>query len=400
MAATDNVLIIGAFDRYNYGDLLFPIIIEKQLETYGRDFNAQFFGIVKSDLRAVGGKPTGSIQQFYQACDTAEGHTSVIVAGGEAVAVTWNSLLLALSGLFKRTHRFHHRLGRVIDINALAKRVLGGKTELPFVLTKTAFKHVDQVIFNSLGGSELDPEIFSRYPNLAQQLKQVDYFAVRDRATQDRLQSYGIPTQLYPDSAILMSKFFPRKKLVDRTSPAVRTYVAANRGRYIFFQVKYNHAKKKERLIASQLDRVAAADDLSLCFCPIGKALNHDDQIALRRIAPYLKNKPAVFDTVSIWDIMYLIANARVYTGTSLHGAITAMSYAVPYVGLEVTKLNSYLNTWGIDGLDRIVALSELADGVQRAIHTDQLALDQSRTAQLEAAEASFFHIQKKVFSV
>lgn len=397
MATNNKVLIIGAFDRYNYGDLLFPLIIEKQLATYGRDFDAHYYGMVNSDLRALGGKPTADIRAFYQACDTPGSHTSIIVAGGEAVAVTWNSLLLALNGLFKRTHRFHGRVGKVIDLNAFARWVLGGKTELPFVFTTADFAHVNQVVFNSLGGSELNTTLFSRFPQLADRLRRVDYFAVRDRATEVALAAQDIPTQLFPDSAILMAKFFPREVLADRVSRAVATYVDKNRGQYVFFQAKDNHSRKKERLIASQLDQLTTHTCCSICFCPIGKALNHDDHIALQRIAPYLTTKPAIFDDVSIWDIMYLIANAKVYAGTSLHGAITAMSYAVPYVGIEVVKLNSYLKTWGIDGLNRAVPFSELCDQAQTAMQADPRALRLSADRQREQAELSFEAIQKRV---
>ncbi len=398
MATKNNILIIGAFDRYNYGDLLFPLVIEEQLKTYHQDFEASYFGVVRSDLSALGGKPTEDIQAFYRRCNENMGYTSIIVAGGEAVAVTWNSLLLALNTSFKRTHRFHHRINKVVDLNHIAKRLLGGKTDLPFVFTKSDFKHVDQVIFNSLGGSELDTSIFDRFPNLRDKLRHVDYFAVRDRATQDNLASQQIQTNLYPDSAVLMSKFYPNELLVGRVSAETRAYVAEKKGKYVFFQIKNNHAKSRYELIAKQLNRIAEHPDTHLCFCPIGKAINHDDHVALQRIAPLLQKAPAVFDEVNIWDIMYLIANARVYIGTSLHGAITAMSYAVPYVGVAVVKLDSYLKTWGIAGLDHKVALDELHEGFLNAINADQSALGQSREKQLRAAEESFSNIQQLVF--
>ncbi|MBK1439131.1 polysaccharide pyruvyl transferase family protein [Parapedobacter sp. ISTM3] len=395
---TNNILIIGAFDRYNYGDLLFPLVIEAQLKTYGQPFEASYFGIVKSDLSALGGKPTEDIRAFYRKCEEGTGHTSVIVAGGEAVAVTWSSLLLALSSLFKRTHRFHNRINKVIDLNAFAKRALHGKTALPFVFTKADFKGIDRVIFNSLGGSELNPAIFDQVPDLRDKLRQIDYFAVRDEATQRNLALQHVQTQLYPDSAILMSTFYPSTVLAKQVSPAVSQYVAENKGTYVFFQVKNNHAKNKEQRIAQQLDLIAAHSGSPLCFCPIGKALNHDDHLALGRITPLLNHPCTLFDEVSIWDIMYLIANARVYIGTSLHGAITAMSYAVPYVGVAVPKLNSYLQTWGVAGINRTVALDGLYEGFQRAVGTDRAALNQSRERQLAAAEASFSHIRQLVF--
>ncbi|MFC3198041.1 polysaccharide pyruvyl transferase family protein [Parapedobacter deserti] len=398
MTEQNNILIIGAFDRYNYGDLLFPLVIEAQLSTYGRPYEVSYFGIISSDLSALGGKPTADIRAFYRRCDESTGHTSIVVAGGEAVAVTWSSLLLALNKTFKRTHRFHHHLNKIVDLNAFARRMLHGRTALPFVFTNSDFPRINRVIFNSLGGSELDPSIFSRYPALQDKLRQVDYFAVRDNATQLNLANQDIKTLLYPDSAILMSKFFPNAVLIERVSPAVRNYVAEKQGTYVFFQIKNNHAKNNENRIAQQLNAIAQESGMHLCLCPIGKALNHDDHLALQRIAPLLAHPCTVFDDVSIWDIMYLIANAGVYIGTSLHGAITAMSYAVPYVGVAVPKLNSYLQTWGVAGINGIVALDGISEGFRQALRVDRTALHQSKEKQLKAAEESFQQISQLVF--
>jgi len=399
LATENHIFIIGAFDRFNYGDLLFPLVIDAQLATYGQPFHTRYFGVIESDLSAFGGRPTDDIKAFYQACRESTGHTSIIVAGGEAVAVTWSSLLLALSRSFKRTHRFHHHLNRWMDLNKFAKRRLHGETELPFVFTASDFTGIDRVIFNSLGGSEIDPAIFDRYSELRDKLRGVDYFAVRDQATQQHLAKQGIQTHLYPDSAILMSNFYPSALLAERVSPEIAGYVAENRHRYVFFQVKNNHAKANEQRIAKQLDAISAQTGLQICLCPIGKALNHDDHLALKRIAPLLARPARLVDKVTIWDIMYLIANARVYVGTSLHGAITAMSYAVPYVGVVVPKLHSYLKTWGVDKINHTVSLDGIYEGVNHALAVGQPALQRSRDEQLKAAETSFSHIRRLVFS-
>src|SRR5690606_38959774 len=169
--------------------------------------------------------------------------------------------------------------------------------------------------------------------------------------------------------------------------------------RYIFFQVKNNHAKTNEQCIAKQLDSIASQTGLHICLCPIGKSLNHDDHLAQKRIAPLLTRPPCLVDKETIWDIMYLIANARVYVGTSLHGAITAMSYAVRYVGVAVPKLHSYLQAWGVDHINHRGTLSEIYEGVNRALAVGQLVLQRSRDEQLNAAEASFSHIRQLVFS-
>lgn len=393
----NHILIIGAFDRYNYGDLLFPLIIEQQLQTYEQSFIASYYGIVESDLSSVGGKPTQDISSFYQRCSKREGHTSVIVAGGEAVGVTWSSLLLSLNPLYKKTHRFHQRINHIIDLNAIAKWWLHGKTDLPFVFTSSDFVGVDHVVFNSLGGSELQPSIFQQYPHLVSKLRQIDYFAVRDNASQQVLAKVEVPVHLYPDSAILMSKFFPVTELERRVSNAVREFVGQHQGRYVFFQIKNNHAKQHEQILAAQLDAVARHSGLHLCLCPIGKALNHDDHLALGRIAPLLNARYTLFNHVTIWDIMFLIAQSGTYIGTSLHGAITAMSYAVPYVGLAVPKLDSYLNTWGVAPLNHTWPIDAVYSGFLHTLETDRDALEESRARQLAAAEESFSTIRQLV---
>lgn len=385
------VLVIGAFDRYNYGDLLFPIVIEQQLKSYGYPIAFRYYGIVESDLSALGGKPTESIQNFYERCDDIHaGKVSVIVAGGEAVAVTWNSLLVALNKYFRLTRRYQHHINRIIDLNKVAKSLLKGRTNFPFVINSSDFKAVDHVLLNSLGGSEIDPALFAEQAELKQKLQKVDYFAVRDSTTRHNLSHVGIDSQLFPDSAILMSKFFPIEVLHNKVSGEVKRYVAQAAKNYVFFQTNFNHAKGNEQLIANQLDTLKADYGTSICLCPIGRALNHDDHEALEAIKPLLKDEPAYFGDSHIWDVMYLIANAACYIGTSLHGAITAMSYAVPYVGLRVKKLDSYLHTWGVAAINHVVGLDEINKQFAKAREVPQSELKRTLDIQLKESEKSF----------
>lgn len=82
-------------------------------------------------------------------------------------------------------------------------------------------------------------------------------------------------------------------------------------------------------------------------MCPIGTALGHEDDVALEVIYKQIDDKDVVLvKSPTIWDIMSLIKNARLYVGTSLHGVITAMSFGIPFVGVEVKKIRTYLETW------------------------------------------------------
>ncbi|MEX2593375.1 MAG: polysaccharide pyruvyl transferase family protein [Anditalea sp.] len=386
----EKILIIGAFDRYNYGDLLFPLIIEKQLDTYNKNFQYEFFGIIRSDLTEEGGKPTLDLKAFYEACNNPQQKVSVIVAGGEALGVTWNSLLAALNKPFQRVHKHHVRISNYLDLNFVAKKILKGNTTLPFVFDKDDFKSVNKVILNSLGGSGIKTALFDRYNFMKSKLQKVDYLAVRDKITLGNLKQNDVQAHLFPDSAILMSEFYPLEVLEKSVTKEVLEYVQQNKGEYIFFQINKKTTVGKELLIANELDKIFRQDHTEICLCPIGKALNHDDHEALQAVKQKLESPSTYFDAENIWDIMYLIAHSKAYIGTSLHGAITSMSYAVPHVGLTVEKLDAYLDTWGVKGSSFAVGFSQIYDQYKIATAVKAGELEASRDRQFTEIKKAF----------
>ncbi|MCE7055086.1 polysaccharide pyruvyl transferase family protein [Algoriphagus sp. AGSA1] len=384
------VLIIGAFDRYNYGDLLFPLVIERQLSTYGRDFEFEYYGLVQSDLSAVGGLPTKGLQDFYKACSDPSNPVHVIIAGGEALGVTWNSLFAALNPLFQRINKRHVKVNKLLDLNAWTKKILKGKTTLPFVFDKSDFAGVQSVILNSLGGSGLGSAVFAKFEFLKGKLQNADYFAVRDQLTVDNLKENGVDADLFPDSAILMSEFYPLNYLHKMVTQDVAGYVAEHAGKYVFAQINKKTTRGHEQTIADGLDEIYQKGNTELCLCPIGKALDHDDHEALQEIGTLLKSPYTYFDADNIWDIMYLIANSKCYVGTSLHGAITALSYAVPHVGLKVEKLGAYLATWGLEGNQRSVEFTEIFEQFKVATAASPSDLEASRDRQVVEIKKGF----------
>ncbi|MCL6260676.1 polysaccharide pyruvyl transferase family protein [Aquiflexum sp. TKW24L] len=391
----EKILVIGAFDRYNYGDLLFPLIIEKQLNTYNIDFEFHFFGLVESDLSKEGGFPTEDLQAFYKACQNPTDKVHVIVAGGEALGVTWHSLLAALNKTYQKIHRYHIRISKIVDLNGIARKVLGGKTILPFVFTKSDFPGVKSVILNSLGGSGLKKAQFEQYDFLKKKLIRADYLAVRDKTTVSNLKENGVNAQLFPDSAILMSEFYPVTILETQITNEVRSYVKENKGSYVFFQINKKTTVGKEDLIAAELDKIQERENVKICLCPIGKALNHDDHLALEAVKGKMISPATYFDADNIWDIMYLIANSKCYIGTSLHGAITALSYAVPHVGLKVEKLDAYLNTWGAKGNNFAVDFSEIYTQFLAATVISKSVYEEKRDIQISEMKKAFDQMVK-----
>src|SRR5690606_17054773 len=138
---------------------------------------------------------------------------------------------------------------------------------------------------------------------------------------------------------------------------------------------------------------------LGICLCPIGKALNHDDQQALLAVQSILNCPSTYFDAENIWDIMYLIANCKAYIGTSLHGAITSMSYEVPHVGLVAEKLDAYLSTWGVRGNDFAVGFDRIYDQFKTAVSVDPEDLEKSKRRQFTEIKKAFGLIAQELSS-
>ena len=89
---------------------------------------------------------------------------------------------------------------------------------------------------------------------------------------------------------------------------------------------------------------------LKTVLLPLGYAPNHEDLVTLERI--FLKgnfNEECILiKNANIFDCAYVISHSKCYIGTSLHGAITAISYSIPHTSLVACnrKLINYMKTW------------------------------------------------------
>ena len=70
--------LVGAYDRFNYGDMLFPYIIEYILDKNFISYELTCYGLRKSDFTKVGAKETKRMAEMPM-----DGY--VIVAGGDTI---------------------------------------------------------------------------------------------------------------------------------------------------------------------------------------------------------------------------------------------------------------------------------------------------------------------------
>jgi len=342
---------LGAFDRMNYGDILLPIVLERSFERQlpGK-FEFRFYGTIKSDLRAFGGRPTRAIRDLANDRKLPPGSIAVVV-GGEVLTQTWaaiHSFLRPRRTLFERFIR--RRLGKPVFERFLRQRYAPSLRQ-PFVVEPRCFSAPVSVAYSSVGGVGLQKCPPWLQLNVHKCLRSAAFVSVRDKSTEKALHdsTASLKCTLAPDAATLIGTLWPMPALEPLLSEEAKQLKSHLGGlKYACFQCSLHHGSAHVGAIVQQLKTLKALHGLELVLLPIGRAYRHDDQVLLQAVQEGLNGSAILPTQNSIYDTMYLIANSSLFIGTSLHGHITAMAYRVPSIALSSVsdKLGNYLSTW------------------------------------------------------
>ena len=344
------IALFGPHDRFNYGDLLFAIMLEHGLNKVSpNSFDFTKYSLVEADFTAKGGFKTFAYKRLKKDINSKNIDT-VIVAGGESLRADWNGLYSFISPIYFKIFR-HPRIPNFFKKNEWVKYFLGGVSDNPFLVNKSDFGNNINVIYNSVGGGT----------NLSKDrleiLKRGDYLSFRENKSfqfvKDNLSEKDV--FLVPDSAIIMDDIYPKADFLSSEKIPLEIKEIL-KSKYVFFQISKYKNDNKLAEIAQQLKSLAETKGMKIVLCPIGTAKGHEDHIPLEEIYQNIKEHSILIKDVSVDIIMALIAYSQLYIGNSLHGIITAMSYRLPYVALnkKQIKIIYYLDSWAIDGLKEV----------------------------------------------
>lgn len=354
-----NINVLGAFDRNNYGDLLFPIVLEKHLQKRIRSLNTSFkyYGLRESDLSEFGAKVTKPIYNLNNINDEV-----IILAGGETLGTTW----FGMDACFptdKKIKRMgyrilHNKLGKSLWVNKKIMSKYLVDNIHPWLPSKNKINS-NNFIVNAVGGSDLSILTSSELDAVRNAICDSNYFAVRDEQTLSTLkEAFGEEVtrkiKLVPDTVVAMDSVFSKQLLHEKLSEEASFYFLNNGNKYFVFQISEKVGTSYFEKIHNGLQNyLKENEDVNIVLLPIGRAEAHSDHRVLERIKEKLTeviNSDRIFlpESNTIFDTAYYIANSSGYTGTSLHGAITAIAYEVPHAAFsdEILKLVSFLNTW------------------------------------------------------
>ena len=341
------IAILGALDRYNYGDLLFPLILRHYLKTKGTNAIISCYGLIGADYEQVGSVRVRPFHEFYRRyLEDTKSKNVIIIAGGRVMAPRAGTLysfirstpLLNVIGLAAQVFHLPNPADRIAQRKL---QITWG--DFPFCPTRPNQKTL--LIYNAVGGNA------RLVPQLLPAVSQADSISIRNPALFTRLKEELSEknVMLCPDSAAVMSRLWPLNWLRDRMSPQVAAILKDYPDGYIVVQLK-NKYQRCLTQIAHELNQLCHQSRLPLVLVPLGRAARHEDQVLLQSLARQLTVPSQFAQSTHIHDIMGLIAHADLFIGTSLHGNITAMSYARPHLGIgSIPKLDQYIKYWDVE---------------------------------------------------
>lgn len=365
------LLLFGAFDRHNFGDLLLPHVAAALLPGRPRWPVA----LAASDLRACGGHRTRALAPLLQALSPGGRPAALLQVGGEVLSCSaWQAAAMLLPPA-QAAATIAYLEARPAERQRWVRATLGLDDEAPYAVAHRAA--LSPLVYLGVGGVALDQAPAPLRTEVLAKLRAADAVSVRDRVTLGHLQRAGIAATLMPDPASLVAELFgPRlARRAGRGEPAALRAALPQGYLAVQCSADYGDDATLDRL-AAQLGRAARAAGLGLALFRAGAAPWHDDLGTLQRLAARLRHLPLrLFESLDLWDIGALIAASRGYCGSSLHGRIVAMACALPRLNLRHEradpardKASIYAATWDDAGGPLSTRPAELAEALAAAL--------------------------------
>lgn len=352
------VILFGACDRHNLGDLLFPHIVEALLAPR----EVVVAGLAARDLTQYGGHRVRAVGEVLRELPGAP----LIHAGGELLTCdAWEAavMLLPEEEVPAVIAHYEGRPGRF----DWARRFLGRDDHAPYCLGKSQSPQDGARLFLGVGGVDLDRREPALRGEVLAKLRAADWIGVRDRSTLAHLSGAGITATLMPDPAVLTAELFgDRIRARAQTGEVAAVRAAFPQG---YLAVQFAAALGDDATLAGIAAGLARdAGGRGIVFFRAGAAPWHDDLGVYRRAAARLPGA-RVFESLDIWDLCALIAASAGFAGSSLHGRIVAETFGVPAIEGIVPvgeKVAVYRDTWA--GQDVVAAYRSAWPDVLKAV--------------------------------
>lgn len=342
-------MLVGAYERENFGDLLF----QRQTALFSKADEILTSAPTGADMTLL----LGTRVQPYAPVLAAEKVDAIWVVGGEVGATSMtDALTMSLSpedseAFTKLTRQRQREL-----VLELTGRPWYASPYLPRALKSDASR--PRTIVNSVGIVGLKSLRGRRRLEVERVLRTAAYLCVREARSAKLLRLSGIRHRVAPDLVHSLTT-------TDPVSAPANPDVA-------LVQFKATSLGLEPAAIARALVDAPALRRFRIRFFMAGSAPGHDSSELYESVAEHIRRLDpgrdvTVSDAYDPMDKVREIADAGLWIGTSLHGLIVSTAYAVPHVSLTLKKLSSYASTWS-DPMPSGVQLTDLDAAVDAAL--------------------------------
>ncbi|OYE05969.1 glycosyltransferase [Nostoc sp. 'Peltigera membranacea cyanobiont' 232] len=310
----------GTFDVSNYGDLIFPLILDFEIKKriseiditlyspQGGQFEPDPNRYVKRIIRL---EEEGFLNEILN-------YKGIVLGGGDIIRFD-DAAMVSVYGISqeeteqKRSYRvFIEDLGKLSSLIPVIWNSVG----IPFDFDN------NQAFF------------------LRKNLDKIPYISVRDALSKEKLINAGIEKEIYivPDTAFLVARYYPKGNLADIHQDIIQTNEFPEYGKVLCFQVNFDAIKYLKELVIAIEKLIELEPELEIVFLPIG--LCHNDQLTLQTLQKEISKKTfLVHGNIDTRKIATIIAYSDYFAGTSLHGNITAYAYGIPHLFMNFSNL-------------------------------------------------------------
>jgi len=322
-------LLIGAYERDNFGDLLFLRLTEDLLP------GPTAASLIAADMREL----TGRYVVPYETELARRSFDLVWVVGGEVGATTTE---LALGFSMPEAEREAWSAADPAGRDRL-RRLLGAPDldSSAYVPDLGAYPLASgtPLVLNSVGVAGLRGTEPQRRDALLARVAAADAVVVRDRDSQAFLDESGVRSRLAPDLV---------QTIVDRPDvPTVETWAGT-----LVVQASVRHlAKVGATAFWLSVAEAARRTGLGVTLFAAGTAHLHDSYDSYDEARRLLAEAAPDVDVQVVPDrdplvLCGVVRSAAAWLGSSLHGRVVASAFGVPRVSLENAKVSAYAATW------------------------------------------------------
>lgn len=336
--------LTGAFERDNFGDLLYPMLLNS---VWGNDLKVRLLSRFPADTEELLGL---SVSDLDSSLLTSQ-FDALILAGGASVPIPMDRAALLLN----------------VTPEAASLDPFG----LPYVpeVRRSRLNSATPVFINSVS---LWPKLNLRMQHnrrMLEALKGAQGITVRDSPSLDLARQWGVQARLVPDIIHALSLAWPNlgRDVKDQVAVQISDEYLDDQGFEAVLHGLVNAANE------------AAAQGLrSMVLFAAGVAPRHDDLEKISTLAERMRTELEGVEILVSYErdpkkIVQIIAESRLVIGHSLHVRIVAASYHVPRISLQRKKTEIYAGDWD-PAMPSGIPADRLVEAVRQALDSDVIA--------------------------